>query len=220
MLDTKKFLALPEAQFLIPIMVAVNDLTLHETISSNVQTAITIHRRDNDLTANEMTLLEAQLELLSRHSFGLVWECLELMKNLEKKAPTIIAFLSSFPEIKNFYDLVKPYYQSEELCRIRNNLSFHFGLDHKSSFKTLHDGPSRVLISTMNEELWYEIASESQAHLFTRPITKIVKDDLTDKEVFAKAEEKGLDMKTVRFNLLTLFKTIAETFIEECYLPK
>jgi 2-phosphoglycerate kinase len=72
----------------------------------------------------------------------------------------------------------------------------------------------------MNEELWYEIASESQAHLFTRPITKIVKDDLTDKEVFAKAEEKGLDMKTVRFNLLTLFKTIAETFIEECYLPK
>jgi hypothetical protein len=128
-LDTKAFLALPEAQFLIPIMVAVNDFALHDTIISNVQTAITLHRRDNDLTKNEMDILEAQLELLKRHSFGLVWECIELLKGVEKKAPTIVAFLN-LPEIKLYYDLVKPYFQSEELCRIRGAATIRVKSSH------------------------------------------------------------------------------------------
>jgi hypothetical protein len=219
-IDTQKFLALPEAQFLVPIMVAINDFLLHDTIVSGVQTSLTIHRRDNDLDENQMVIMEAQLELLNRHQFGLIWECLELLKDLENKAPTIVDFLNSFPELKNIYDLVKPSCKSEKLRRIRNNLSFHFGLDHmKEALKSVQGQPTMVLKTEIGDNYWYEIASESQAHLLTRTITKIVKDQSTLQEATTKAGEEGLDNRVIKLNLLSIFLSITEHYLQDCYLP-
>ena len=218
-IDTKKFLELPEAKYLIPMMVAVNDCLLHDTIVSHTQTRQTVHLRDQDLDANQMQLLEAELGLLIRHQFGLIWECMELLQDLNKQAPSIVAYMTSFPELENIYNLVMAYRSPDKLRRIRSNLSFHFGIKFmEEALKTIQGHPTAVIKTVVGDNYWYEVADEAQAHLLTRPIARIVNDQSTEESATALAQEQSLALKALKHNLLSLFQSVIEHFVEPYYI--
>lgn len=218
-LDTKKFLELPDAKFLLPIMVAVNDILLHETILSNVQTSLVRHRYEKTMNDGQLTILEAQVQLLVRHQQGLIWEGLELLNELSTVAPSILAFINSFPELKNLYDLVFPFCKSDKLRRARNNLAFHFGLKFMDqTLSTISEQPTSVIKTLNGDTFWYQIADEAQAHLLTRTITKIVKNDTSIPDSLSKAQSEGEQLKVIKLNLLSIFLSVLDHFIEPLYI--
>jgi len=220
LLDTKKFLALPEAEFLVPMMIAVNDFLLHDTIITKIRIQLNKHRSDKDRDDAQLMLLEAEVDLLNRHQFGLIWECLELLNQISREAPSITAFIQSFPELKNLYDRVLPEWKSNKgLRRMRNNLAFHFGLETlDKALATVPGDPTFIFKTEHGDNFWYQVASVAQTHLLTRNIHKMVNDtDPVEKKV-KNSGDKGLELQGLKLNLLSIFLSVIAHYTEPLLL--